>query len=326
MRNFTLLTICIITSVAIGCNSDPRGRRELALMRSEIMDLEDKYYALKSRHERTLKELGECRGVPVESIDPGLSIVESSSYYVEPGNDCDEFSIDLAPDQTILTTPHSQPKLREPTPASSGEFSLESPARLPTHRQQADELVTEIYINPRHTSAKNVDGQAGDDGLALLLQPRSAAGKSVSVSGAVTIGFIDPAAASGKQRVGRWTFTANEMDLFAVPNHGQPGFLLHLPWDTNAPRNNRLVVNVQFVTPDGRRLKTSKQIRIQPPTGSYSAAHPLIAKWTEQISGATSDSTMAEMNNEPPSLRRGVRAVPAKTDRQINKPEWRPIR
>jgi hypothetical protein len=45
-----VISICLF---ALGCNSDPRCRRETALLRSEILDLEDKYYLLKSKYEAT---------------------------------------------------------------------------------------------------------------------------------------------------------------------------------------------------------------------------------------------------------------------------------
>lgn len=49
-----ILGLCVI---AAGCNADPRCRRETALLRAEILDLEDKYYLIKSERDQAVAEL-----------------------------------------------------------------------------------------------------------------------------------------------------------------------------------------------------------------------------------------------------------------------------
>ena len=56
-----LLLLGLFCIAAAGCNADPRCRRETALLRAEIIDLEDQYYALKSRHEAAESELSTFR-------------------------------------------------------------------------------------------------------------------------------------------------------------------------------------------------------------------------------------------------------------------------
>ena len=55
MRFYLLTILC---ALALGCNSDPNCRRETALLRSEILDLEDKYYLLKSERDALLQSQG----------------------------------------------------------------------------------------------------------------------------------------------------------------------------------------------------------------------------------------------------------------------------
>jgi hypothetical protein len=45
------------TLIAAGCNSDPRCRRETALLRAEILDLEDKYFVTKAQRDEALAAL-----------------------------------------------------------------------------------------------------------------------------------------------------------------------------------------------------------------------------------------------------------------------------
>ena len=58
-REFLIIGLCLI---AIGCNADPRGRRETALLRAEILDLEDKYYQIKYERDQAMSELSACQG------------------------------------------------------------------------------------------------------------------------------------------------------------------------------------------------------------------------------------------------------------------------
>ena len=75
---FLLLTMFLL--LAIGCNSDPRCRRETALLRAEILDLEDKYYLLKSENDSLMAG----QGISGETISYPDSI-QSQPYYTDTG-------------------------------------------------------------------------------------------------------------------------------------------------------------------------------------------------------------------------------------------------
>ena len=45
-----VLAVALILLAIAGCSTDPRARREIALMRNEILDLEDQYYSLKAKY------------------------------------------------------------------------------------------------------------------------------------------------------------------------------------------------------------------------------------------------------------------------------------
>lgn len=51
------LLIVGLLLAALGCNSDPRCRRETALLRAEILDLEDKYFSTKAQRDEALAAL-----------------------------------------------------------------------------------------------------------------------------------------------------------------------------------------------------------------------------------------------------------------------------
>ena len=59
-RKALLLTIGLI--LLCGCRVNPNAEREIALLRSEIVDLEDQYYALKSQRDTAIVQLQDCQG------------------------------------------------------------------------------------------------------------------------------------------------------------------------------------------------------------------------------------------------------------------------
>ena len=71
-REFLIIGLCLVT---IGCNADPRSRRETALLRAEILDLEDKYYLLKSERDLAVAELSTFQG----GFSEGEIIYESAA-------------------------------------------------------------------------------------------------------------------------------------------------------------------------------------------------------------------------------------------------------
>ena len=75
------LWIFVILSIMItGCGTvSPRTEREIALMRTEILDLEDQYSELSSRHRRALTDLAACKGEPISDYLPELD----GAYYPE---------------------------------------------------------------------------------------------------------------------------------------------------------------------------------------------------------------------------------------------------
>lgn len=64
-RLLSFIGFCFVL-ISIGCNADPSCRRETALMRAEILDIEDKYAALKSKYESTALALHQYTGQPID--------------------------------------------------------------------------------------------------------------------------------------------------------------------------------------------------------------------------------------------------------------------
>ncbi|MDB4778047.1 hypothetical protein OAG68_01165 [bacterium] len=73
-----LWIILLLSIVCAGCKTiSPQSEREFALMRAEILDLENLYGDLKSKHRRALADLASCKGEPVTDYRPEFD----SAYY-----------------------------------------------------------------------------------------------------------------------------------------------------------------------------------------------------------------------------------------------------
>ena len=71
-RLLGLIGFCFVL-ISLGCNADPRCRRETALMRAEILDIEDKYAALQSKYESTALLLHQYTGQPIDQTIYGAT-------------------------------------------------------------------------------------------------------------------------------------------------------------------------------------------------------------------------------------------------------------
>ena len=478
MRFYLLTILCVL---ALGCQSDPNCRRETALLRSEILDLEDKYYLLKSERDSLLQNQGTAvnqiyagepqiytAGEPIyeqpaliyeqpplldgqllgseviydQNYDQGIAYVDNQSHYVDTGepyygaptydnvhyHDPDIVYDDqigypnemgyqdnypneigyqdtiinpgeiinpsqptlarstnqLAPDDSILPLYSSQPNTSVlDTPPE--DFDLHAPlldqeidsyqSDLSDEQADMNELnllleepdkheigfgsganlqeITEVVINRLATQGHDIDGLPGDEGLDLLIQPRSADGQVQLTTGQLTVSVIDPTQPAQRQRIGLWKFVESETELFFANNElGNYGILLHLPWDQQTPVNENLTVHVRFIPPSGQTFETTTQIQIEPPQSNYSPDDPLVTGWTRSDSrwdagrssartpnrsGLTTSEwirrrtapTRAQVQSPvriqaPAAARRRIQALPAKTT--IQKPAWRPTR
>ena len=421
MRLFGLSLLLML--VAIGCNADPRCRRETALLRAEILDLEDKlafatagssYYegdVLSSSGEVIISESIVDSGSPQIIYESGAPYssspivgapveleVQHQIFPDSPTGSATKPVESLRPDdlnseidapeppknlESILPDANLKEALEVELPIKDGaktrrpasprrrrsrpetEISLEdSPLELDIDlADEQDEFITEIIVNRHASVGQNVDGQSGDEGLNLLVQPRTADGAVHVVAGELSVDLINPRASSDKQTIGHWQFLPAETELFFASDRREgEGILLHLPWEQNLPTHRNLVVSVSFTTPDGRVLSTSSRLHVNPPAADYSPDDPEVAGWTERDtrweigthnqsvkSGADrwtkshnrNGSRLDQLAEDQPydyddgdSLRRGdsfnrprVKAIPANSTRPATKlPSWRPVR
>jgi hypothetical protein len=136
-------------------------------------------------------------------------------------------------------------------------------SRIPPEQAAALVQVTRIEVQPWLSGGINKDDEAGDDALAVQFVPRDDQGEMVKLPGNVKITLTDPAAESDQQHVGEWTFNPEECREQWTRGLMGGGYQFTLPWE-DSPRNSRLVVHVEYETPDGRTFADTQLVRVNP--------------------------------------------------------------
>ena len=135
----------------------------------------------------------------------------------------------------------------------------------------SDHAVAQVVFHPQLTGGHNSDGQPGDDGLYLVLEPRSQQGQYVPYPAELTIEVFEARTAqrSPMNRVARWDFDTSDTAAAMKKSLLGKGIHLQLAWPAGPPSTTDLVLVAKYILPDGTRLRTERSIRIDP-TGQRS--------------------------------------------------------
>lgn len=346
-----------------GCRVNPRAEREIALLRAEILDLEDQYYALKSRcqgaddsnsngnvfYESTIidENCSDCGPNTVyydrhpnhSSAPSVIEDVESEDLNSNDFEDLEEIdqliddpagleSIDSGAARGSSTrlqiVPHADERL--PKKVSYPRNS----GTIPADRN----AVTSIVINRQISRGEDLDGKPGDEGLSLLLQPIDAQGNVRKSAGHITVRVTESRSPNVERQIGLWQFTPEEAKSFFVKDeYAQQGILLHLPWDNLTPKGNQLNVLVRFTHSNQQAIESKARIRIVPPANSYSPDAPLVAGWIERDERwvdveieSFNENGGRPRKNSSRDVTPEFRTKTPTTQSRISAPGWRPVR
>lgn len=157
-------------------------------------------------------------------------------------------------------------------PEAGSALELPPPSNSATARTNAGRPTTAdeykivgIKLNERLTGGHNADGQPGDDGVRVVVEPHSAAGLLVEMPGEVSVVVLDPAEQGRAARVARWDFTPDEAASHFRDTPLGSGMHFELPWPQSPPAHSALKLYVRYVTADGRRLDAQQSIEVTLP-------------------------------------------------------------
>ncbi len=171
--------------------------------------------------------------------------------------------------------------------------------------------VTGIEVQPWLTGGINQDNAPGDDALIVHFMPRDAEGEVVKLPGNVTIRLTDPGADEGEQTVGSWTFTPEECREKWARGWLGGGYQFTLPWQ-DSPHNSRLVVHIDYQTPDGRAFSDTEIVKVHP------SPEALAERFSPAVKTASATRTSPPKSRpKPQTLQRAVREDVDEWDEEV---------
>jgi hypothetical protein len=165
-----LIIIGLLLLASTGCNSDPRCRRETALLRAEILDLEDKYFITKAQRDEALALL-QAQGRP--DLADKVSARAPINQFSAATENGDEYCYD-----DVIYEDGPFPTLDAMNPVSDGYSSTLEPSdlilgdmQLPARPPQAVPGTSGTFKPPtaRETSPRSKIGET--DSRESILEP-----------------------------------------------------------------------------------------------------------------------------------------------------------
>lgn len=129
--------------------------------------------------------------------------------------------------------------------------------------------VAGIQFNSMMTGGRDIDGQPGHEIVTAVLIPVDRDGELVKLSGSIEVELLDLSRSGEDQRIGSWTFPADEAQKLWHPGLMASGYQLDLPLETS-PRQGQALLHGRLLTSDGRQFDANCPIELAAMTVSAS--------------------------------------------------------
>ncbi|MCA9257688.1 MAG: hypothetical protein KDA61_00755, partial [Planctomycetales bacterium] len=182
-----------------------------------------------------------------------------------------------------------------------GDKSLKQATLQIAKEKVTDRRVVELAFHPTLSRAIDMDDRPDDDGLYLVLQPKNERGQMVPVAADLTVFALDPARQGEQAKIGRWEYSAAEVQDKLQLGGSEQGIHLRLPWNGPDPSADRVIVFALYKFDNGRQVMGEKEIFI-----SSDGSHKTV--WAPRASkaplGTESQATsqVAQASFSAPSL------------------------
>jgi len=165
-------------------------------------------------------------------------------------------------DTELREQPDSRP-LVEPEPVTAPlPSTIARPTSAPARPSQArgnsqagNAALSIMAMNPKLTVWRHSpNGNSPDDGLTIVVEPRSANNELVEVDGDIAIIAVDPSLEGAKSKLARWDFTAEKASQHFQGTKDGGGFHFRLDWPGSRPQASRIDMYVRLTLTDGRQF------------------------------------------------------------------------
>jgi hypothetical protein len=178
------------------------------------------------------------------------------------------------------------PNLNSSTQLASNSQIKQATIQVATEKV-TDTRVVELAFHPTLSRAIDMDDRPDDDGLYLVLQPKNERGQMVPIVASLIIFALDPAREGDAAKIGRWEYSAADIEAKLQPIGSEQGIHLRLPWNGPDPSADRVIVFALFKFDNGRQVMGEKEIFISSdgshktvwtPRGGRSGSSPAVAQ------------------------------------------------
>jgi hypothetical protein len=300
MRTFKLALLSL-PLLALGCRTNPNEmqlERESRMLEDKIFHLESLLDDCHSAREATIREnealkkelAGGDRGAGSSYAPPSVEVPSSGK---EPSRRSRRKESEVPLEAPTIELPEGS----DTPPMGSGSDNAPAAA--------VEGTPTTLVINKRLTGGMDRDGQPGDEGILVVVEPRDAAGQLVKTPGTVSVVVLDPAEQGPAARIARWDFAADEVTGHFQNTVFGRGLQFELPWPDNPPKNRDLQLFVRFTTASGEKLTSETKIQVRTPGDP-----PRIDRQTKGWS-ATQNASRRPRGGSTPSSRLKSRSTSA---------------
>ncbi|MBS0209774.1 MAG: hypothetical protein JSS27_12560 [Planctomycetes bacterium] len=293
-----LVILFVLAVVTAGCRNGATQElleRDLRRQEDRIYELEDKLQDQCDLVEATRRENDALRAqVGREATSPSDDTPRRGNGGWRPRGEGGR----LLPPSVKLPEPaqafEGPPEIRAPNAKTpEGEAPRPSPAPLNAPQVDLPEVpqgaqhehgpklnstaeVMAITLHQQQSGGVNLDGRPGDDGIAVLVEPRAVDGQLVDKPASISIVLLDPTNHGPEARLARWDFAAADVakrwsklaeSTGDAPPGNEPtaGYKFSMRWTGPPPRHKHLSLNVRYTTTDGRKLDASLPVEIELP-------------------------------------------------------------
>lgn len=181
--------------------------------------------------------------------------------------------------------PRELPAPQDAEPAAPRAFTAAPRSEVGEHAP-----IAQLYLNPFLTGGADFDGKPGDDGVTVVLEPRTADNEYVPQAGPISVVLLDPTQVGEAARVAKWDLDVVESSRFVKNSATAQGLHLQLTWPQRPPQNSKLKMFVRYTTPDGEKLTAEQDIFV-------TLAEQVSSRWTPK--GKRTSFTTATNPSEP---------------------------
>lgn len=183
--------------------------------------------------------------------------------------------VESPPDETSVESflPNKAARANDPPSEDASPEELPNP-RTDTAENAAEDSLSQaisLTIDRSLTRGEDLDGQPGDEGVLIVLQPRDAAGKYLPQTGSVVIEVVDSPTATKEDsaaQVAEWKFSQDEVRRATRNSSLGRGAYLSVDWDEHLPTHEKLLLIAKWKSPSGEVLTAEHVVRVNLQKGS----------------------------------------------------------